>query len=170
MKKTYLLIILIACYFGANAQYYKHSSGIRTGYTSALTYKRFYTNEQALELMVSGRNDGLQVTGLYEFSKPLNLAFNDMFYVYYGVGAHVGYEMFSGRHFDPNTTPPEPAYFFDRQSYFTMGINTILGVEYRWLAIPLTIGLDVKPYFQSIAMRYGQTRFWDVGLSAKYVF
>ena len=50
------------------AQFYDNSLGLRLGTTSAMTYKRFITKEQALELLVSGRKDGFQLTTLYEFS------------------------------------------------------------------------------------------------------
>lgn len=168
MQKCLLIVPILFIGLNLQAQYYKKSVGIRTGYTSAVTYKYFFENEQAIEVLASGRNNGFQVAALYQFNKPMSISFNDRFYAYYGVGASVGYEKFSTRIADVNSTIP--AFTFDQQTYFTMGINTILGVEYRWLTIPMTIGLDIKPLFQFIGMQYTETHFWDVGLSAKYVF
>lgn len=168
MKKLLPLVPLLFIGLNLQAQYYKNSVGIRTGYTSAVTYKHFFENEQSIEVLASGRNNGFQATTLYQFNKPMPIGFNDRFYAYYGIGASAGYERFSTRLTDVNS--PTPPFTFDRQTYFTMGINTILGVEYRWLSIPMTIGLDIKPLFQFIGMQYTETHFWDVGLSAKYVF
>jgi hypothetical protein len=170
MKKPLLLITILLIGLCAQAQYYQNSAGIRTGYTSAITYKHFLKNEQAIELMASGRNDGIQITTLYEFHKPMELSFNDNFFAYYGVGASVGYEKLSRRTFENNLNGASSSLIYDRRSYFAMGVNTILGVEYRWLAMPLTIGLDIKPQIQFIDMQYTDTRFWDMGFSVKYVF
>ena len=51
-----------------------------------------------------------------------------------------------------------------------MGIDGIIGIEYRFLTAPITIGLDMKPYFSFIGFRYVETQFWDTSLSVKYVF
>ncbi len=168
MKKLIPIISILLIGVSASAQHYKNSVGIRTGYTSAITYKHFFENEQAIEVMASGRNNGFQITTLYQFNKPMQLSFNDMFYAYYGVGASVGYEKFTRRAVDSNASVP--VFIFGQHTHFTMGVNTILGVEYRWLAVPLTIGLDIKPFFQFIGMQYSKTHFWDTGLSVKYIF
>ena len=170
MKKLLLIVFLVLTGVIAQAQHYKNSVGIRTGYTSSVTYKRFIQDEQAIEFLASGRNDGFQITTLYQVNKPMQLSFNDRFYAYYGIGASLGYEKFSRRSLDSNFNPSAPVFIFDRQTYFTMGVNTILGIEYRWLALPITIGLDIKPFFQFIGMQYTKTHFWDTGLSIKYVF
>ena len=64
-------------------QYYKNSVGLRLGRTSAITYKIFYNKQQALEMMVSGRNQGLQFTAMYQFHKPMTISFNDNFFAWF---------------------------------------------------------------------------------------
>ena len=59
---------------------------------------------------------------------------------------------------------------FEDKSYFTVGADAIIGIEYRWLSVPCTIGFDVKPYFNFIGLRYTQYRFWDSAVTFKYVF
>ena len=56
MKKVLALAALILLSSMAMGQY-KNSSGIRLGNTSGLTYKRFITDQQALEFIASGRNE-----------------------------------------------------------------------------------------------------------------
>jgi hypothetical protein len=166
MKRLLLLSLLGIVSLSSQAQFYKQSAGVRGGYTSALTYKYFYNDDQAIELMVGGRNQGIQITGLYTFHKPLNNVFSDMVYFYYGVGLHTGYEIYTTQ----DTFTSLGDFINNQHPFFIMGIDTMVGLEYRMLSIPLTVGLDIKPYFQLVDMRYGDTRFWDVGASVKYVF
>ena len=151
-------------------QEYSQSAGVRFGATSGLTYKKFLVTEEAFETMISGRNDGIQLTGMYVFHVPMNLAFSPNFYAYYGAGGHFGFEKrdnlskiligAEGRDF---------AYEQDA-TFFTMGADFLIGVEYRWLAAPITVSFDVKPYFDYIGMRKTDSRFWDSAISFKYIF
>ena len=166
MKRIFTALLFLLVMISAKAQMYKHSVGVRAGYSHTVTLKYFYNDQEAVELMAGERNGGLQITGLYQFNRPMKLAITDMLYAYYGAGIHVGYELFPVA----NDNTAVNNIFTNNQPLFVMGVNTILGVEYRWLAIPITIGLDVKPYFQMVDMRYGDTKFWDVGASVKYVF
>ncbi len=169
MKKTLALSAQLFLSLTAFGQY-KNSSGIRIGHTSALTYKRFITDTQAMEFMASGRNQGFQLTTLYQFHKPMDIGFNDDFHFYYGVGAHVGYERLQDRLLNGPFTPPTLEFQDRERSFFTMGVNTIIGIEYRWLKIPMTIGLDIKPYLDFVGMRRTNLRFWDTAISFKYIF
>lgn len=166
MKRLLLLSLLGIVSLSSQAQFYKQSAGVRGGYTSALTYKHFHNDEQAIEVMVGERNQGIQITGLYTFYKPLNNILSDMVYFYYGVGLHTGFEIYTTK----DNFASLNDYINDQHPFFVMGIDTTVGIEYRVLSIPLTFGLDIKPYFQLVDMRYGDTRFWDVGASVKYVF
>ncbi len=148
---------------------YNQSAGIRLGHTSALTFKKFFGNEEALEVLLSGRREGIQVSALYIFHQPMQFSFNENFYAYYGLGAHMGYERYGGLSKTLISVDP-PQFLFDEQSYFVMGFNGILGLEYRWLSVPVTLGFDLKPYYNFVGMRYTRTRFWDSAISIKYVF
>ncbi|MEL7146896.1 MAG: hypothetical protein AAFO69_11040 [Bacteroidota bacterium] len=173
--KILLLALLLLVTTGLatlHAQSYEHSAGVRLGHTSGLTYKKFLVEEQAIELLLSGRNEGIQLTVNYVKHSQMEFAFDENFYVYYGIGAHVGMERFNDLE---KTIVPAPdgsisAVTFEDQNYFAMGIDGILGLEYRWLSVPITLSFDIKPYFNFIGMRYTETRFWDAGFSFKYVF
>ncbi len=171
MKSILALIMLSVTAFTCSAQFYKNSSGIRLGYTSGLTYKHFINREQAMEFIASGRNEGFQITSLYQFHKPMEIGFHDEFFLYYGVGGHIGYERLNDQKLrGPYIPGGDPEFQVDERSFFTMGVNTVLGIEYRWLKIPMTIGLDIKPYLDFIGMRRTKVRFWDTALSFKYIF
>jgi hypothetical protein len=148
---------------------YERSAGVRLGVTSGMTFKKFMGNEEALEVIVSGRRDGIQLTTLYEFHEPMELSFNENFYAYYGLGGHVGYENYD-RLNKTVISSDLSQFIFEDKSYFVIGADAILGIEYRWLSVPCTIGFDVKPYFNFIGLRYTQYRFWDSAVTFKYVF
>ena len=148
---------------------YEQSAGIRLGHTSALTFKKFMIEEEALEVMVSGRRDGLQLTTIYTFHKPIQFSFNENFFLYYGIGAHVGYENYD-RFSKTLISVEPPAFEFRDRTFFVMGADALLGIEYRWLSVPITLSFDLKPYFTFIGMRYTDGRYWDAAIAFKYIF
>lgn len=170
MRTALITLFVAGLVLVSNAQQnYEKSTGIRLGNTSGLTFKKFTTESEALELILSGRNEGMQITALYLFHQPMEFSFNENFYVHYGLGGHVGYERFD----DIAKTlvnQTGDAFVFEDKSFFVMGIDANLGIEYRWLEVPITIGFDVKPIFNFIGMRYTRAKFWDAGISFKYVF
>ena len=169
LKVFLFLWACIGLFFSLHAQDYERSAGLRLGNTSGLTYKDFFNQDEAIELLLSGRRDGLQLTTLYVFHKPLELAFNENFYLYYGIGAHVGYEEYGGFSKVLTSIDP-PSFLFERKTFFVMGADAILGVEYRWFTVPVTVGFDVNPRFTLIGMRYTDTKFWDPAVSVNYIF
>ncbi|MDH5610277.1 MAG: hypothetical protein OEY56_12445 [Cyclobacteriaceae bacterium] len=167
----YLLVLLLVCagLFVYGQSTYLQSGGIRLGHSSGFTLKKFIVGEEAIEVLLSGRKEGCQLTAMYLFHEPMEIAFSENFYVFYGIGGHAGYE----RHFGKNkvlvnTNPYE--YVFADKSYFVIGADLVLGLEYRWLSVPVSLGFDVKPYFNYMGMRYIDARFWDSAISFKYIF
>ena len=169
MKLLLTAFVLLICTATHAQQLYEKSAGVRLGHTSGVTYKKFFTEDEAIDLMLSGRNDGMQFTAVYQFHQPMDLAFNDRFYLHYGIGGHLGYEKFDNlAKVLSNAEGTE--FIFEERSFYVMGVDVNLGVEYRWLEVPVTFGFDLKPYFNFIGMRHSQTRFWDAAISLKYVF
>ncbi|MBV6648026.1 MAG: hypothetical protein KI790_21370 [Cyclobacteriaceae bacterium] len=161
---------LIMSVSGLQAQdEYLQSAGVRLGHTSAITYKKFLAENEAIELLVSGRREGMQTTLLYTQHIPMQFSFNQNFYAFYGLGGHLGFEQYDNLNKTLTSLDP-PEFVFEEKGYFVMGVDAIIGIEYRWLSVPATIGFDVKPYFNFIGMRYGRARFWDAAISFKYVF
>lgn len=160
------LVMLPVCLL---AQTVERAAGLRLGHTSGVSYKKFTTEDEAVDLLLSGRNDGTQFTAMYEFYKPLEVSFDENFFFYYGVGGHVGYEKYDD--LKKVLISEDPLEFvFEDKNYFVMGVDVIAGVEYRYLSVPMTIAFELKPYFNFIGMRYTRSQFWDAGISIKYVF
>ena len=64
--RIFLSLLLVGVISIANAQQnYEKSAGLRLGSTSGLTFKKFETEIEAIELLLSGRNEGTQFTAIY---------------------------------------------------------------------------------------------------------
>lgn len=166
--KITAFIAFIALSAPANAQY-KTAIGLRAGESSGLTIKHFTNETTAWDFIISFWPNDLSVFALYEKHKPLGSNFN----LYYGVGGHLAF----------NTWGPRRGYYYydDRGRYrgrgwwyrdrdgFGLGIDGILGLEFKVPDIPLAISLDIKPY---IEFNTDRNIYWspDPGLGLKIAF
>jgi hypothetical protein len=142
---------------------YNTGIGIRFGYDGGASIKHFIKENAALEGILSAAwgYRGFRLTGLYEVHKQLPNA--EGFKWYFGGGAHVGFYdgyYWNGYHNGKNI------YYYDRL-YTIVGVDGILGLEYKFEDAPFTLGLDVKPY---VNLWGWGSHFWDGGFSARYVF
>ena len=108
--------------------------------------------------MLQFRYRGFNVTGLYEVH---GTAFNTAnLKWYYGGGAHVGF--YNGKYyrgFEKNRAD---------EGYVEVGVDGILGLEYKIPTIPINISLDWKPALSLIG---GVGFIGDgFGLSVRYCF
>jgi hypothetical protein len=154
IKKLLICILLIAFSLGASAQLYRTGLGARLGYFNGITVKHFFASDRALEGLLTSRWGGFIITGLYEYQKSFQSAPGLAWEI--GGGAHFGtwndsYDYY-GHHYN---------------SGVAIGIDFILGLEYKFPSAPFVIGLDYKP-----AMNIVNTGWWSdgVGLSLKFTF
>jgi len=169
-KLACLICVLVA--FGVNtsfAQDYKTGIGLRGGWIGGLTVKHFLKEGKALEgIFSSGWGwRGYQITGLYEIHKA---AFTkdgaEGFYWFYGAGAHFGGGY---KHLKYYSTGLYSGYY-ETHNYVTFGIDGIFGLEYKINEIPVTLGLDLKPFIEFSNYRGYPFRFWDGAFSIRFVF
>ena len=161
------IILLLSLPTLVSAQQYGKSAGIRLGGTSGITYKQFIVNEQAIETIVSGRNGGVQLTILWTMHHPMEISFNENFYFYYGVGGHLGME----KHDDiTKKLDTVSGFWYESKKYIALGVDALIGIEYRMLNIPITLSMDMKPYLNYVGMRKLDGQFWDVAIAVKYIF
>ncbi len=167
---TFKLVAVLAILCVASstkAQYYLHSAGMRFGPTTALTYKSFVQEDGAIELMLSGRTNGIQLTGLFEKYASTELELRGSFFTYWGVGGHLGYE----RYWDVRNFGDMNGFFNGLENtFFAMGVDAIAGIEYRSVTLPLTLNLDVKPYLNFVGFRAVNAKIHDIAFSVKYTF
>lgn len=156
MKINKLIICALLVTFSgmANAQLYRTGIGARLGAYNGLTVKHFIANDRALEGLLTTRWRGFIVTGLYEFQR--SFAEVDGLAWFLGGGAHFG-----------SWSDGYSYYGKQYNSGIVIGIDFILGLEYKFQNAPFTISLDYKP-----AMNIINTGWWADGgaLSIRYTF
>ncbi len=155
MKTKFILFsILLFLFVNMNAQEYTNGIGLRGGFYSGLTYKRFIKSNVAIEGILDTRWHGFEVVGLYEIQKEINNA--DGLSWFYGFGGHIGF--YDGDY----------AYWADEGNHTVIGIDGIIGLEYKIPDIPITLGLDWKPAFDV----FGNSRFFADGgaFTIRYIF
>ena len=128
----------------ASAQEYNHAAGVRIGASSgAFTYKQ-PLDANAIEAMLwVNWNSGFSLAGLYEWSMPV---ITNGFNLYYGAGAHLG--VFSQK--------------------FALGLDVILGLEYKIPSVPFAVSFDYKPSISLLPS--AGVDFVDFAIGIKFTF
>lgn len=160
MKKTLIILSLIAYSFSLKAQDYETSLGLRLGgWENGITLKHMLGDGAAIEGIFSSRWRGYNITGLYEIESPIEDV--DGLFWYIGVGGHIGF--FDDRYYGGWGTS-------SGRSYTVIGIDGILGVEYVFEEYPFNVSLDWKPAINLVGA--GNSFFWgDNGaISVRYIF
>jgi hypothetical protein len=129
------------------------------GYENGPSIKYFTNNAIALEGVIGFRSHGVVFTGLYEVHQ---VAFGvNALKFYYGAGAHIGaegagvYQSFGGNSQTYN------------ESHILLGVDGVLGLEYKIPNAPIAISLDLNPRAE-----LATGPFFDIapGLGLKYTF
>ena len=123
-------------------------------YPGAITIKHFTQSDRALEGIASFWSYGFRFTGLYEFHGDINGAEGLKWYV--GPGAHIGA-------WNEDWTHKYP----DRDGGMQIGIDGVLGLDYKFNQAPINVSLDINPFF-NIA-NYAYFDVWG-GLGVRYTF
>ena len=161
MKKlifTFLVGIAITmATSNANAQSYKNAIGGRFGNANGVSFKTGLSKGAMLELIGNVRgNDNYSyanLTALYEIYKPIGGAPGLNWF--YGAGASIGsvkYKKFKN----------------DDDSNIFLGLNGVLGLDYKFKGAPINLSLDWIPTFQLTPNSgfYGG----DIGLGVRFTF
>ena len=147
-------ITLLAYPGNLDAQDYHTGIGIKAGMAPGISVKHFFTTDAALEGVLTYRWAGLNVAGLAEFHHSV---FDTRgMYFYYGGGLHAGV-------WDSGEAKDQPP--SGRKLNF--GIDGIVGLEYGFFHVPLSLGMDWKPNFNIV------TDSWliidEISLTLKYL-
>ena len=160
MKKLLTLLFV----FGISTSIYSQQINTGSSYTTAvgikvypgaLTIKHFINDNIAIEGLGYFWQYGFRVTGLYEIHGNINGAPGLKWYV--GPGAHVGVY---------NTTWTND--YHDRKSGPTVGIDGVLGLDYKIQGAPLNVSFDWQPSFDLIGYNYFEGG-WG-GIAVRYTF
>jgi hypothetical protein len=147
------------------AQNYTRDAGIRLGYPFSVTFRQFYNDDDAIEYMLSIGRHSVTITALKEIFVPAlrNLSENTFFE--YGFGAHAG--IASLYHYRVlNRT-----YLLNDKMVTSMvGIDGLIGFEYKLSDLPVLLSTDFKPYFEYSTIQFFNLNLLNFCISVKYRF
>ena len=138
MKKFVLAAILFAASYAGNTQSrtmnnttYQTALGVKIWDGVVITLKHFGASIRAIEGIVyfygRFRQRGFRLTGLYEIHYDIGGAPGLKWYV--GPGAHIGFY--------------KDKYY--RENELELGIDGVLGLDYKFGAAPINLSLDWQP-------------------------
>lgn len=158
MKKTILLLFVSFVAVNIHAQNlgsnYKTALGIKA-YPGAISVKHFVKNNAAIEGLGYFWNYGSRITGLYEFHGQVNGAQGLKWYA--GPGAHIGF-------WNNKWKQDYPI----RESGVAIGVDAVLGLDYKIKGAPINLSVDWQPSFNLIGYNYFEGG-WG-GLGIRYTF
>lgn len=142
----------------SKAQTYATGVGLRAGVSNGLTVKHFIQSDVALEGIIHSRWRGLILTGLYEVHENIREVRGLRWF--YGGGAHLG-------SWNSGNIPPPWADSNYRGSTI-VGIDGIIGLDFKFEDAPINLSLDYKPAFNII----NGGGFWgdELALSIRFTF
>lgn len=164
--KILLLFFLFVIPSSMFAQDYWHSVGVRGGLSSGITYKRFVDEENAFEGILSF-NRGFKATLLKEIHQPKYHQYSENFYLFHGFGGHFGFlnEDYNSKEIDIFNAKL-------RKSTNTpiIGLDAMIGFEYRFETVPFVFGIEYKPYFDIFGKRMLDLHMADFAFALRYTY
>lgn len=136
----------------AMSQPYHKAIGVKFPVGVGVTYKNFIRPAAALEFQALHVQEGFRLSGLYEFHFPFTKAEGLSWYV--GPGAHVGFY--------------KSAYQKSYDSRMDLGIDGIIGLDYKFSGIPFNVALDWQPSI-SFSGNSGANAAYG-GVAVRYTF
>jgi hypothetical protein len=154
MKKIFLIFLSLSIFlhFSSQAQSgetsYNSAIGLKLLDGAGITYKHFLEDNKAIEGIGYFWNRGTRVTGLYEFHFDINEVEGLKWFV--GPGAHVS------------------IYNSKYGGGATVGVDGILGLDYKISSLPLNLSIDWQPSYE-FGLGRGFVGSWG-GLGVRYTF
>jgi hypothetical protein len=168
-----LILVLIMTQAQALAQESQKQAGFRFGNTTGFTGRIITENNFAFEGILGFRNGGVQLYGLFESRRPLNLNRIENMFLYFGGGAHAGFVRWDAYHNNNDPYNGYPYYHDDYHDWHTgpaFGVDGIIGMEYSFNSAPISLAVDFKPFFEFYGPFYLRANFWDFGFHVRYNF
>lgn len=141
---------------------YNTAIGLRGGETSGLTIKHFIGGSTAIEGIIGLWHHGINITLLFE--KHASAFGVDGLNWYYGGGGHIAIQ--TNSHYYGYGHRRHDRY---EKGNIGLGIDGIVGLEFKIPAVPIALSLDIKPYIEVIS----NGKIWgslDPGLGIKVAF
>lgn len=163
MKKFIILLFIISPLLGI-AQTFENAIGVRGGITAGIEY-RLYTNDaNAYKFLLGTRSKGIQLHAMKEFHQYDLFRRTDRLVFFYGAGVHAGYEKWFQKYSNGNSV-----WYQDRYA-FLAGMDALAGLEYMFYEVPVSLGIEAKPYFDIFGSRMFRIELFDIAFTLKYRF
>jgi hypothetical protein len=161
------ILILSGLMFAGSvfAQNYTRDAGIRVGDYFSATYRQYPDDEHATEVMLFIGRGGATLTILKEYFTPALRHISENLYFQHGFGAHLGFRYLNHYKVLNRTYQLEDWRFTP-----LLGVNGLIGLEYRFPDFPVMVGFDMKPYFEYSSIQIFSIYLKSVGVSIKYRF
>ncbi|MFV0269645.1 MAG: hypothetical protein ACK5HT_21200 [Draconibacterium sp.] len=163
MKKGLLLLLALFPLF-AFAQTFNQAVGIRAGLTSGFEYRVYANDANSYKFLLGTRDEGVQLHAMKEFHQFDLFRHTDQLIFFYGAGFHVGYEQWQKRYTGYN------AEWYKTRTAFLAGLDGLVGLEYIFYEVPISMGLEAKPYFDLFGSQMFNIELFDIGFTVKYHF
>lgn len=119
-----------------------------------LTAKGFLGNQSALEGVVTFGPYGVGATALYEYHLYFLSVPGLRWYLgcggHFATGRNRGYNPYADGHF----------------SNYYAGVDAVLGAEYVFAGLPISVGIDVSPMLNLVGR---VAPWWNAGISVRYL-
>lgn len=152
--KSFFITLVFCSFFSfdsysqANGNSYKTAIGFKF-YPAGVTLKTFVRPNAAFEAIGYFWDRGTRITALYEYHFNISQSGNLKWYI--GPGVHVGFY--------------KPAFYDGGTS---IGIDGVLGLDYKFPGIPFNVSLDWQPSFE-FGDYAGVSGNWG-GIALRYAF
>lgn len=167
MKPIYFLAIIMLLTLSGYTQETNMAIGIRGGLSSGFEYRAFSEDLRSYKVLLSTREQGLQLTGLKEYHVPDVFNIKEDFSFIYGFGVHAGFE--SWYVYEPDVYFPATQIRIKKTGPIA-GLDALAALEYTIPQIPFVVGIEVKPYFNVFGKNLVQFQLFDFAFTVKYTF
>lgn len=167
MKHIVIIGLFLLVALAGFSQDANQAVGIRGGHSSGFEYRVFTDDLNSYKVLLSTREDGLQLTGLKEFHQLDVFDIGEELSFVYGLGAHAGFESWYEERY--RTTMPNE-FWEEKKTGIVVGLDALAGLEYTIPTLPLVVGLEAKPYFNLFGENFFNLRPFDFAFTLKYVF
>lgn len=164
MKRLILIsgLLMISCL--VFSQEFKYAAGIRAGYTGGVEFRIYTDDLNSYKFLLGARGNGAAFHALKEFHMPDLFSFTDQLNFVYGAGVHMGYEHWDQRYYNYHTS------YYVTRTAFIAGFDGLAGLEYIFREVPVSLGIEVKPYFDFFGKEMFDLELFDFAFTVKYHF
>ena len=157
MRSIALAFCLLAALYTSAQQSdvapYQTALGVKISSGVAASYKTFVTSKNAFEAQSSFFKEGIRLVGLYEFHSYAFPGVPGLGW-YIGPGVHVGFW--------------KRNYRDKYNSTVDIGIDGVLGLDYKIPSVPLNLSLDWQPSYSVVGNAGLSPQFG--GIAIRYIF